>query len=92
MRPIQRVGDLGPECQHRRHWQRTLLQPVCERLALQQLHDQVVGAVLVTDVIERADVGMAELRDSAGLALEAGANLRRRGKVRCQHLDRHVPP
>jgi hypothetical protein len=44
----------------------------------------------VTDVVQRADVGMIELRDGARLALEAGAHFRRGRQVRGEHLDRDV--
>ena len=48
-----------------------------ERLALEQLHHQVVGVALAADVVERADVRVVERRDRAGLALEARAHLGR---------------
>ena len=38
-----------------------------QRLAVDQLHDQVIGA----DVVQRADVGMIQRGDGAGFALEA---------------------
>jgi hypothetical protein len=41
----------------------------------------------VADVVERADVGMVEVGDGAGLALEAGADLRAGREVGRQHLD-----
>ena len=46
--------------------------------------------LLVADVVQRADVGVVELGDGAGLALEAGAELRAGRQVGGQHLDRHV--
>src|SRR5262249_27804103 len=47
-----------------------------------------LDAVLATDVIERADVGMGELRDCFRLPLEALPHLLALGKVRGQNLDR----
>jgi len=44
------------------------------------------------DVVEGADVRAVEARDGVRLALEAGADLGRRGELRRQYLDRHLPP
>ena len=41
---------------------------------------------------QHADVRVAELRDRACLALEAGAHFGRRGQARRQYLDGHVAP
>ena len=38
---------------------------------IDQFHHQVVDVVLPADVVERADMGMAQAGDGAGLALEA---------------------
>ena len=70
MRLVERVGDLPSERQHLGRRQRTPFQPVGQRLALHVLHDQVVEAVLVADVVEHADVRMVEARDRTRLALE----------------------
>jgi hypothetical protein len=59
-----------------------------ERLALDQLHHQIVGLTLAADVVERADVRVVEARDRARLALEAGADLGVVDEVRRKHLDR----
>ena len=55
--------------------------PIGERLALDQLHHEVEVFTLHADVVHRADVGMVERGDEPGLALEAGADLRRRGQI-----------
>jgi len=34
--------------------------PVSERLSLEVLHDQILDVVIVTDVVERADIGVRE--------------------------------
>ena len=75
VRGVERLRDLDPVAQRQLERQRAARrQPVGQRLALQVLHDQVGGRVLVADVVERADVGMRELRDGARLALEALAD------------------
>ena len=88
VRALERVGDLDPVAQHSFERQRAAREPVGERLAFEVLHDQVVDAVLLADVVERADVRMAERGDRLRLALEAEAELRVAGEVRRQHLDR----
>ena len=75
VRLVERVGDLGCEPQGLLERQRTLSQPIRECLAFEKLHHQVLDAVLVSDVVERADVGVRELRDRLRLALEPLADL-----------------
>ena len=48
-----------------------------ERLAFEQLHDEVLDAVLVSDVVEGADVRMGEAGDRLRLSLEPLARLGR---------------
>ena len=50
--------------------QRPAREPRAERLAVEILHHQELDAVLLADVVERADVRMVEPRDGARLALE----------------------
>jgi len=40
--------------------ERALLQAIQECLALDELHHEVVGAIAMSDVVERADVGMVQ--------------------------------
>ena len=61
-----------------------------ERLAFEELHDEVLDALLVTDVVERADVRVRELRDRLCFALETLARLGR-GQVVGENLDRDSP-
>ena len=77
-RVLQRLGER----------QRPAGQPGAERLAVEVLHDEELEAVLLPDVVERADVRMVEPRDGAGLALEALAPIGLRRRVRRQDLDR----
>ena len=87
---IQGVRDLDAELEHLRHRQCTLREPLRESLPVDQLHHQIVGTVLMANVVERADVRVVEQRDGTRLALEPGAHFGRRGLVLRQHLDRHV--
>src|SRR5206468_5400657 len=62
-----------------------------ERLALQVFHDQEIDAVLVTYVMQGADVGMVQAGDGARLALEALPQFGVAGEVAGEDLDRHGP-
>ena len=70
-----------------RQW--TSCEPRRKRLAFQILHHQEVDAVLMTDVVQRADVRVGERRDGLRFAIEAGAELRIRGERAREDLDRH---
>jgi len=83
----QCVGDLHSEPQDRIDGEWPLGQAIGQRLAFEVLQDEVVDAVLLPDVVERADVGMVEGGDGAGLALEARAQVRVRGQVFREDLD-----
>ena len=87
VRLVERVGDLDPVTQELLGRERPLAQAVRQRLALEVLHDEVLGLALAVDVVERADVRMRDLRDRLGLALEPLAQLRVRREVRRQDLD-----
>jgi hypothetical protein len=81
------VSGFECRCDLSRHSQRfverkrmTLREHVCERLALDQLHHQVIRA----DIVQRADIGMIQCSNGAGLAFEPF------GEPLGRHLDRHV--
>lgn len=62
-----------------------------ERLAIAILHDQVIGPVVLADVVERADVGVIERRDRLRLALEPDLQHRVVRELRRQNLHRNDP-
>ena len=61
--------------------------PRGERFALEVLHHQEIDVGFVTDVVQRADVRMAQRRDRARLALEPLLHLGVVSPMRRQHLD-----
>ncbi len=74
---VQRIGDLDRD--------RAAPAPAAadlsssrrrERLALEVLHDEIGDAVLLADVVQRADVRVIELRDRPRLAVEPVTKLR----------------
>ncbi len=90
VRGVEGLGDLRAILQHLRQRQRATGQRVGQRFAVDQLHHQVVAALLLADVEQRADVGMAQRGDRLRLAPEAGEQRGVGGEVGRQHLDRHL--
>ena len=72
---VQGVRDLDAVAQHLLGGERAPAQAIREGLALEVLHDQEVGAVLLADVEERADVGMVQAGHGPRFALEALAQV-----------------
>ena len=50
-------------------------------------HHQVIDAVLMADVVERADVRMIQAGNGAGFAIESLANFRRVGYALRENFD-----
>ena len=67
---VQRIRYLDGDLQRLIQRQRAFLQPLCQRLPLQVLHDQEVDPVLTPDVMERADMRMVQAGNGLRLALE----------------------
>jgi hypothetical protein len=59
------LGDLDGNGQRAIDRDGTLLEPIGKRLAFDQFHDEEDRAVLFADVVQRADVRMAEPGDGA---------------------------
>ncbi len=60
---------------------------MCQRHALQKLHGDEVRAILLANVVDRADVGMIQRRGRLRFALEAVQRLRVSGDVFGQELE-----
>ena len=75
MRGVQRVGDLEPEVEYRVQAQRAGGEPILQRRALEILHDDERPLVLLTDVVDRADVRMVERRGGPRFSLKADQGL-----------------
>ena len=69
------LRDLDAVIEDLRDRQRAAGEARRKRLARQVLHDQEVEAVGVTDVVQHADVRMADRGDGAGFALESFARV-----------------
>ena len=70
-----------------RERQRAPAQAVGKRLAVEELHDQEVGAVLRADVVEMADVRMIQRGNGAGFALETLLEFGIGGEMSGENLD-----
>ena len=85
------IGDLHTVVEGRFERERSALQSIRQRLALEVLHDQVIDTALVAHVMQRAKVRMVELRDRLRLPLEASLALGTLGKVFGKNFDGHRP-
>ena len=74
------------------HRQAARTQLIAERLALQQLRDDVGRAVLVPDVIDGQDVRMVQRRGRLRLLREPAEAIRIGSEARRQHLDGDLAP
>ena len=63
-----------------------------ECLALEQLHHEKWGSLVLTNLVDDRDVGMRERGGGLGLPLESQTPLRVGGEGRRQDLDRDVTP
>ena len=57
---IERVGDLYPDVDGLMDPGRTVGQQIAQGLTLEQLHHQIRPALVLADVVNRADIGMVQ--------------------------------
>ncbi len=76
MRFVERIGDVDRVRHRFVERQRSISQPRGQRFSLDQFHHQEVDAVVLADVVQRADVRMVQCGDGLGFALEARTELR----------------
>ena len=87
MREGQALGDLDRAGDRLRRWHRSVRQPRRQRRAVELLHHQEHRAVLLADVVQRADVGMGEGGDCRRFPFEARPASGVVGEFPRQHLD-----
>ena len=90
VRRLDTGGDLGRKIERLVHADRAAVDPVGERLALDVIEDEVLGAVLLLDAVDARDVGMVQTGERLRLTLEALQTDRVRRQLSGQRLDRHV--
>ena len=87
----QPAQQLARDVQRPPERQRSFLEQVRQRLALEQLHHQKRHAVVDSGIRHRNDVRVGQRRQRPRLPLETPAPLRDGGRILVQHLDRHLP-
>ena len=87
---LEPLGDLHKERQQLIERNRTLPDPICQCLALDELHDQEARFFVGLETVQRRDVGMVQGRENARLPLEARHPLRVARHLLQQQLDRHL--
>ncbi len=70
VRRLKRVADLEREIEQFRNWYRLAGDAVPERLAFQELHHEKRPALIIAQIVNRADARMIQGRGGAGFALE----------------------
>lgn len=80
---VERAGNLDGTSKRLVQWKRAFLQPRGDGFTLQILHHQIIDTVILADIVQRANVWMAQARNGLRLALEPLARLR---------VDREVFP
>src|ERR1700686_1418079 len=88
MRDRQRLGDSDANLENFVQRHRTLTKALGESLTFEELHDQVVDAIVRADVIEMTNVRMVQRGNGPGLALHALLEFRRRRKMRSENFNR----
>src|SRR5215469_14746612 len=86
---LQGVGYFRPDLRYLMEEQCPLTHSLGESLTFQELHDQIIGAVLRANVVEMTNVRMIQGRQGSGLAFEPLLQLGGRRKVGRESLDRN---
>src|SRR5260221_6521417 len=81
MRGIERVGNLDAQREQSFQLHGTLGDTVLQRRAFQEFHGDEGLPVLLTDVMDRADVGMIQCGRGLRLTLESGEDMRVLGYI-----------
>src|ERR1700730_10104312 len=87
MRSLKSTRNLNRDRKRLLQGKRSLRQPRGQRVSFEILHYQVIDAVLMTDVVEDANMGMIRAGDGFRFAFEPLPKLGVPGKVRGQNLD-----
>ncbi len=91
VRFVEGVGDLDARLDRFPYRQRSLRDPLRQQLAVDEFHDDEVGAIAFADVVGDGDVRRAQHRGGAGLGEEAGAAFGVRLERRRQELEGDRP-
>jgi len=87
MRLVERVGNLDGVLQDLLDRQRVFHEPLRQRLAFEIFHHQKINSVLMSSVVERANVRMIQTGDRFCFALEALAQFGPVGEMGGENFD-----
>ena len=87
VRSFERLGNLSSQFKSLFNRQRTSRQPVRERLAINQLHDEELRAALLVESVDGSDVWVIERGQELRLTVEAGHAVRPLRHVLWEDLD-----
>ena len=87
MGDLQSFCDFNSNLQQFRIRQRAPTQALGKRFAVEELHDQEIGAVLRAYVVEMADMWMIQRGNGAGFALETLLEFGIVGEMSRENLD-----
>ena len=87
---VERIDDLNAIAQDLLDRKRPLQQTISECLAFQIFHDEKIRAVLVADIVERADVRMIQTRHGVRFALHALPQLCIANQIGAQDFDGYI--
>jgi len=85
----ERISNLDRNRQRLLERRRALRQAIRQRLPVEVLQDEVVRALVATDIMQRADMRMVQCGNGARLTFEAFAQRRIITDMGGQYLDRH---
>ncbi len=91
MRSVQRTRDLHSILQDLVEGQRSLFEPLCQRLPFHALHHKIVDAILTADVMQHTNVRMIQAGNGLSFAFEALLSNGIGGKLLRQYLNRDSP-
>ena len=89
---VECVGDFGTERQHGLDLERLSTDPMLQRHAVQELHDDEGLTFTLADFMDRADIGMVERGRGASFTSEALQSLWVLGEVFSKKLQCDEPP
>src|SRR6266478_7971411 len=72
---VESVGNLNAQIEHRFDLQRLAIDPMPERLPLQQFHGDEGSPIGLVNLVDRADVGMVQRGRGFGLTLKTAESL-----------------
>jgi hypothetical protein len=90
VRDVERVSDLLRGFDRRSDRDRTLCDPIGQRVAFDEFEHERRLSRTLNDVVDRGDVRMIECGQRARLALESGHRIPIGGNARREDLDRDI--